>query len=447
MHGHSLRHHIDRLCSLGLQVVRLRAGTKSAFEKSWPTLVRTADDFQPGDNIGVRFGPGSGNLIDVDLDYPTARGLVGCPAFGLDHLVEFGRASQPVGQRGHRLAIVPDSPNESRVFGIRSKEAAALMKARGLGLTIVEIRGSNGSQTAVPPSIIRQPSKKPDRLVWSNPDAEFPELSWGELNCRVGRLAFSALAAAVYPDNDRDAFCLSVFGVLVEAGVDLVTAEQMVCEVAGLAGDEAARDLVLEHHGEGLADFLALTRLQPLEPSIRSWLGVELADLMGSGQQLPDHDHAQGDVKSGQIDADTLRTLLEVLDPCDFGGYYDHLSILQASHHATGGSKPACEAVVAWSAQNSDFGPGKRDKSGNLWADIIRGAWKRSKVQRDGRVFTLGTLLHHVREAGHQDLANRVMIQAAFEPFEDPTAKTIEVVEYDAPVIDTVNWNANVEEK
>lgn len=451
MHKHPLCDHIGFLCNLGIQVVRLGGGTKMPCEKNWPNLVRSAEHFQPGDNVGIRFGPASGGLTDVDLDYPTARSLAGCPVFGLDHLVEFGRASQAAGQRGHRLAIVPDSPNASRVFGIRSKQAATLMKARGLGLTVVEIRGSNGSQTAVPPSIIRQPGKNPDRLVWSNPGAELSELCWDELNRRVGRLAFAALAAAVYPDHDRDAFCLCAFRALIASGVGKSTAEQMVFEIARIAGDEAAHNLVLVHDGEDLAEFLALTGLQPLESPIRSWLGLDFTDAGSAGHQQPDHDYAQGDVLPGQIDAETLRSLLAVLDPCDFGGYYDHLSIVQAAHHATGGDKAACEVVVAWSARNPDFDPGKLDKFGKPWADIIRDVWRRSKVQRDGRVYTLGTILYHVREAGHARLADRVMVQEAFEDHDaevaepNRTGKVIEPVDYDAPVIDTVNWNANVE--
>src|SRR5690606_36603665 len=101
-----------------------------------------AEDFAPDDNVGVRFGPASGGLVDVDLDYTAARALVGCPAFGLDHLAEFGRASLPEGQRGHRLAIVPDGPDRSRVFGIRGKRVALLLKERGLGQTVVELRAS-----------------------------------------------------------------------------------------------------------------------------------------------------------------------------------------------------------------------------------------------------------------------------------------------------------------
>src|SRR5690606_31341537 len=104
----TLRAAVQRFTDRGFQVVRLRPGTKVALEKDWPNLIRSAEDFQPNDNIGLRFGPQSAGLADVDLDYATARALAGCPAFGLDSFVEFGRASQPAGQRGHRLAIVPD---------------------------------------------------------------------------------------------------------------------------------------------------------------------------------------------------------------------------------------------------------------------------------------------------------------------------------------------------
>src|SRR5690606_1434601 len=123
----AFRAEVQSLRDRGFQVVRLRTGTKMAFEKGWPKLVREAEDFAPDDNVGVRFGPQSGGLVDVDLDYPSARALVGCPAFGLDHLVEFGRSSLPAGQRGHRLALVRDGPDKSRVFGIRGKRAASLL--------------------------------------------------------------------------------------------------------------------------------------------------------------------------------------------------------------------------------------------------------------------------------------------------------------------------------
>lgn len=418
----AMRAEVQRLRDRGFQVVRLRAGIKMAYEKGWPDLVREAEDFEPGENVGVRFGPQSSGLVDVDLDYPTARALVGCPAFGLDHLVEFGRASQPAGRRGHRLAIAPDGPDQSRVFGIRLKKAARLLRERGLGVTVVEIRGSHGSQTSVPPSIIRAEGKKPDRLVWTNPHVEIPEMSWVELNRRVGRLAFCALAAALYPGaaGDRDAFCLAVFGALIASGVDLDTADQMVAELARVAGDDIVRDTAFNHAGEGLDEFLALTGLQDLGHTVRSWLGLSptLGDSdMRSESGHGDAQHIPGDSAPGAIGVDDLQRLLDALDPCDFPGYHDHLSIVQAAHHATAGSDAGRELVVSWSARNPDFGPGKRDQSGKLWGDVVRGLWDRAKVERDADapMNTVATILYHVREAGFGHVADEVRHRITFE--------------------------------
>jgi P4 family phage/plasmid primase-like protien len=419
----AFRAEVRGLRDRGFQVVRLRAGTKMAFEKDWPKLTREAGDFEPGDNVGLRFGPQSGGLTDIDLDYPTARQLAGRPVFGVDRLVEFGRASLPAGQRGHRLAIVPAGPDQSRVFGIRSKEAAAVLKQRGLGLTVVEIRGSHGSQTAVPPSVICAEGKKPDRLVWTNPNADIPEMGWTELNRRVGLLAFAALGAAVYPDaesGDRDAFCAALFGSLLEAGVDMRDASHMVEEIWRVAGDEASRDIALDHDGEGLAEFLALAGLDALDHVIRPWLGLSPApddSDMASEGNAGDGTHTSGDTAAGVIGADELKRLLNVLDPCDFADYDSHRSMLHAAHHATGGDRAACDVFVAWCGRNPDFGLGKRDQSGKLWSDVVRAMWNRTKLARDGSapVNTIGTIFHHAREAGYGELAEEIRYKIALE--------------------------------
>lgn len=412
----AMRAEVQRLRDRGWQVVRLRAGTKMAYEKGWPDLVREAGDFQPGDNVGVKFGPASGGLVDVDLDSPTARALVGCPAFGLDHLVEFGRASQPAGRRGHRLAIVPDGPNRSRVFGLRSKRAAELLKARGVGLTVVELRGSNGSQTAFPPSVIRAKGKPDDLLLWSDPDAPVPQMSWSELNGRVGRLAFCALAATLYPDADdeRDAFCLAVFGGLIASGIDLDTADQMVAELARVAGDDIVRDTAFNHAGEGRDEFLALTGLQDLGHTVRSWLGLQTSEPDAGPpdrERSRDSDFVQGDARPGAIDAQTLQRLLDSLDPEDFADYESHREMLHAAHHATGGDTAARQVFIDWCARNEAFGPGKRDEHGKPWAEVVGAMWDRAKVGRDGAapVNTIGTILGHLRDAGHGLLVTQVM--------------------------------------
>lgn len=424
----TLRAEVQRYRDRGWQVTRLRPGGKMAYEKDWPNLIREADDFEPGENVGVRFGPQSGGLVDVDLDYDTARRLVACPAFGLDHLVEFGRSSLPAGRRGHRLVVIPDAPNRSRVFGLRSKRAVELLRPRGIGLTVVELRGSNGSQTAFPPSVIRAEDKPDDPLVWTDPDATIPELGWTELNHRVGRLAFCALAAALYPEDAdvRDPFCLAVFGALIASGVDLDTADRMVAEVARVAGDETVRSTAFDHGGEGVAEFVALAGLQDIGHLVRSWLGLQVAEPDrndAAPDRERDRDYVQGDVQSGVIDAETLRRLLDPLDPEDFADYESHREMLHAAHHATGGDKAARQVFLDWCARHPEFGSGKRNEHGRLWSEVVGAMWDRSSIVRDGaaRLNTIGTILGHLRDAGHGLLVAQVQreIGSAGDDFSD----------------------------
>lgn len=403
-----IRGAVETYVAKGWQPVRLRKGEKIAFERDWPTLTRTPDDFASDDNVGVRFGPGSGGLVDVDLDYHTARLLVSNPVFQLNDFPEFGRESAPAGQRGHRLAIVPDAPDRSRVFRIGTRAGVEALKVRGLKPTVVELRGSRGSQTAFPPSVIGN-----DRLVWSDPDAAIPTVSWEEANARVGRLAFAALAAALYPTEagNRDAFCCAAFGALLDGGVDDFDAQRIVDAIAHVAGDDASRDLVMQHDGEGLDELLALLGLEVLGHIVAPWLGIQSAGDTTPHVTNDPRDHAQGDTTPGSIDAETLGRLLDALDPCAFAGYYDFTEILHSAHHATGGDMAACKVFIAWAARNPDYGPGSRDPKGKLWSSILRDTWKRTKLVRDdgkAPVFTLGTLLYHVREAGHGLLAAEV---------------------------------------
>jgi hypothetical protein len=214
--------------------------------------------------VGVKFGPVSGGLVDIDLDYEQARKLSSRPAFGLDHLVAFGRSSQPAGERGHRLAVCPDGPGLHRPLGIRGKVASNAMKQRGLKLTVLEVRGKHSSQTAVPPSVA-----KGDPLVWTVADAEPPTMPWDELNHRVGLLALASLAAALYPDDDRETFCALLGGALAEAAATAV--DDMVAEVALLCGDDNTALDAPAPRG-GLREFFEHVDLPEAEGAVRRWL-------------------------------------------------------------------------------------------------------------------------------------------------------------------------------
>ncbi|MEX2553980.1 MAG: AAA family ATPase, partial [Actinomycetota bacterium] len=410
------RPQVQKLIDRGWQVVRLRPGSKQAFELKWPTLQRTAADFEPGENIGLRFGPESGGLVDLDLDYPTARQLISSPVFGLDHLPEYGRASLPAGQRGHRLVICPDGPNKHRPLGFRSKLATGALRARGVGLTVIEIRGSNGTQSAVPPSTLPN-----DHLVWTDPagcDVAIPEMEWGELSRRVGLLAFTAFAAALYPDEGREAFCLSLYGAVAEAVSDTNIASDMVAEVASLHGDSF--DFWLETPpAEGLHGFLELASMGAVEGTVRPWLGLQAPV---EPAQAAERESYAGAAAPGGHTAAQLRRILDKLDPADYASYYPFRDLLFAAHHMTNGADDAREVFVQWSARDPQYGPGMKDKHGKLWTDDVRGLWNRAHSDREGKAFTIGTLIHALREHGHHDVADEFKGRDADE-FEDDLAE------------------------
>jgi hypothetical protein len=388
----------QRLIGRGWKVIRLEPGSKKPVERGWPEHDAAAEDFEPDENIGVKFGPRSGGLVDIDLDYAEARKLIGRPVFGLSHLVEFGRSSLPAGERGHRLVVCPDGPDRHRPLGIRGKVASAAMKARGLKLTVLEVRGSHGSQTAFPPSIA-----KGDPLIWTESGEQPPTLPWDELNHRVGVLALCALAAAVYPATERDEFCAQLSAVLIAAGVSTSDASDMVAEVAALAGDDS--NAVLPPTAAptgGLQQLFEHVGLPELEPPVRRWLRLD-APVEPVEPREP-HDAGE-QAAPGAFTADQLLRMLDALDPADFADYYSWRDIMFASHHATAGSAAAREVFVAWSGRNPDFASGKRTESGKLWADEVRAAWGRIGSDRTGSAITVATLLHHLVEAGHADLA------------------------------------------
>lgn len=120
-------------------------------ETRWNTYTAIEEEFATATNLGVLLGTPSGNLVDVDIDSPTARRI----ANQLDLLpptpVESGHAGGP---RSHRWYVVPDPPPTQALRGVRED---------GRADTIVEIR-STGAQTMIPPST----HSEHGRVTWTS---------------------------------------------------------------------------------------------------------------------------------------------------------------------------------------------------------------------------------------------------------------------------------------
>jgi hypothetical protein len=290
-----------------------------------------------------------------------------------------------------RCAEVTD---QHQVFGVRGKDVAAALKGLGLRQTVVEIRASGATQSAMPPSVIIDGDGVRDKLVWSSgrpPGTDLPEMLWQDLIRRVGILAFASFAGALGVVHPRSTFARHLYGALREADIPVATSVSIVWEVEHLFGGTSESDPAATHDGEGLASFLELVGLPGVEGAVRSWLG-----LTAPARQVA----APSDSSVG-ISADDLETLLGVLDPCDFASYDAWRALLFASHSATGGSKGGREVFVDWSARNPDY-------SESDWQEKVRSAWRRAKSSRPNKI-GVGTLLKQVIDTGHGELVRRVM--------------------------------------
>ena len=403
-----LRAEVKRLIDRGWRVVRLRRGSKRAFTKDWPSLSLNADAFQYRENVGIAFGAASGMLHDVDLDLPTARMLVSHSCFELSHLPEFGRASLPAGQRGHRLVISPDAPGVLKVYGFRFKGAKELLGRLGIGnQTVIELRGSGGTQSAAPPSNIVDDNGVEDSIVWTGQagaDVAVPEMAWAALQSRAAVLATAAftlaLAAADAARGPR--YIAKLYSLLREARCDEV--DRVVDAVERTCGTPGATEALDGN----------LTGNAAIDCALRQWLGLESENHVANNA---------GWSNAGAIDAEDLERLLGCINPCDYAGYFAWRDLMFSAHHASGGSDAAREVFVHWSAENPEFASAE-------WSEQVRSAWRRASANRSGKVITIATLLRAVIDAGGEEIVSAVMRRHDFDAFDDVDA---EPLDFDVP--------------
>lgn len=95
----------------------------------WATYQATPEkiltDFDPDGNVGVRLGPDSGDLVDVDLDCPEARELA--PGI-LPATLRFGRASAP---GSHMLYRCPGAGSKAYPLKGEGHDTALELRAAG----------------------------------------------------------------------------------------------------------------------------------------------------------------------------------------------------------------------------------------------------------------------------------------------------------------------------
>ncbi len=214
----------------GIAVIPVPFREKGATTPGWPKLRLTHDDvdayFVVPTNIAMLNGEPSHDIIDIDLDDPTALALADKFLPPTDAVS--GRAGNPRSHRFYRSSL------KTQKYEAVERSAADSKQQRTM---LVEVRGA-GSATCLPPSI--HPSGEP--YIWYS-EGEPAPVDAEELSRRVGALAAAAyLARRWAAEGSRHDFAMAAGGFLARGALDKDLVVQIVREAAGAAGDEQSEE-------------------------------------------------------------------------------------------------------------------------------------------------------------------------------------------------------------
>ena len=224
-----------------------------------------ADD----DNIAVALGDRSGDLVDIDLDWPESAGL-GAALFE-DKSASFGRPSSP---RSHYLF---KSKVKTRKFKLPNSFLSKDVPDEH-SLMVAEIR-STGAYTMFPGSV--HPSG--ERVEWAN-DADVAPIEGEKLGRAVGLLAFLAVCARFWGGpGTRHECALATAAILRRAQIPEEHAQRYIGELCSddeeiddrmrTVADTYANDLSAVSGWEKFRDALELP--DDARDVLYGWLGIE----------------------------------------------------------------------------------------------------------------------------------------------------------------------------
>jgi hypothetical protein len=219
----------NRAWSWGIESIWLKGGEKDPNRPKWQVQVYTPSSFEsvflPSRNIGVKLGPRSGNLFDIDLDTQEAirAGRRLLPPTGL----MWGRKSKP---RAHYLyrAAPGDLPTKNMAWKDPSPG--------NFTATLVELRW-NG-QTIAPGSV--NTASGHDEAVRYEPDGEDEPatVNTTPVIAAVDSIAAVALLARYWNEGGRHGLALPLAGLCWYGGMSQEHAEELMADVCAAAGDD-----------------------------------------------------------------------------------------------------------------------------------------------------------------------------------------------------------------
>lgn len=204
---------------------------KKPILKGWQNYRATTEtinrDFAGIGNIGLLLGEPSGNLVDIDLDWPEASALarVFLPATKM----QSGRKSAPLSHWWYVCEIKTQKfidPNKQNSKDDAEKERAM----------IVEIR-STGGQTIIQPSV--HPSG--EFYEWSG-EQDPAKIEADKLRNSVAQLAACSLICRYWREGKRHHATLALSGWLLRNGWELEKVSHFIKALATVANDEEHDD-------------------------------------------------------------------------------------------------------------------------------------------------------------------------------------------------------------
>jgi hypothetical protein len=210
-----IKHFAQLYLDQGWKIVPLAPKSKRVTKAGWIGLEFTVEDFEPGDNIGLRsVSDGSSSLVFVDLDSPEAVAMANYadPILLPPTSCVYGRPSKP---RSKRIYVT--TPPIPKTIPFKDFDRTML----------VEIRSNH--QDMAPPSV--HPSG--EVLAWDSDIDDPAEVDAAVLLRRVKLLATAVILGRHYaPPGARHEWTLALAGTLKQRGV---TEEELIDVITAAA--------------------------------------------------------------------------------------------------------------------------------------------------------------------------------------------------------------------
>jgi hypothetical protein len=183
-------------------------------------------------NVHVVLGRDSGDLTDIDLDWPEAAAAA---SVIFNSFPSFGRSGKP---RSHRLARCADIKSKKYLLPQSLANHPKVVGQPEHMMCVAELRGG-GCYTVFPGSEHATGQKVEWTDAASDHPPSIPDLEPDALIRKMGLLSFTAVCMRFFPAvGARCDFMMAVAGALARAGYDAETIQQTVQSIGAFNCDE-----------------------------------------------------------------------------------------------------------------------------------------------------------------------------------------------------------------